>query len=88
LDGGEGDDILFGGKGADTFVFLENAGDDTIVGFENGRDKIDLTAFNFSFQDLHIENFRNGCASEIALECGSILLINTNAQLSEEDFLF
>lgn len=88
LDGGEGDDILIGGKGADTFVFLENAGDDTIFGFENGRDKIDLTALNLSFQDLHVESFRGSCASEVAFDGGSILLINSIAPLGVDDFLF
>ncbi|WP_284180419.1 DUF4214 domain-containing protein, partial [Rhabdaerophilum sp. SD176] len=44
LDGGTGNDLLFGGRGADTFVFNENFGTDRIYGYEAGLDKIDLTA--------------------------------------------
>jgi len=88
LNGGEGNDLLFGGKGADTFVFAENAGDDRVYGFENGRDKIDLTAFDITFQDLDIECLRGGHANEVTFDGGSILVINLDAQLMADDFLF
>lgn len=45
LIGGEGDDILRGGLGSDVFVFAPNCGSDQIVDFQNGSDKIDLSAF-------------------------------------------
>lgn len=45
LSGGQDDDILTGGNQTDRFVFIRNSGDDIITDFENGIDKIDLTAF-------------------------------------------
>ncbi|MBL28843.1 MAG: hypothetical protein CMM50_14975 [Rhodospirillaceae bacterium] len=40
--GSGGDDVLGGGKGADTFVFSGAFGDDRIVDFGNGGDVIDI----------------------------------------------
>ncbi len=45
IHGGRGDDTLYGGAGADVFFFGRNAGNDEIRGFEDGRDRIDLSAF-------------------------------------------
>ena len=43
LVGGDSDDTMTGGKGADTFFFLESSGDDTITDFSTTEgDKIDL----------------------------------------------
>ena len=39
------DDTMSGGTGADTFVFEEGHGDDTITDFDTANDKIDLTGF-------------------------------------------
>lgn len=52
LNGGPGRDTLYGDAGADIFVFGHDGwagraeGSDTIVRFERGQDKIDLTWFN------------------------------------------
>jgi Ca2+-binding RTX toxin-like protein len=46
LDGRKGNDILVGGQDADTFLFATGHGNDTIVDFQNGVDKIDLTAWD------------------------------------------
>lgn len=53
LDGGEGADVLYGGAGNDIFVFsdLSHSTDtawDTIMDFEQSRDKIDLSALGFT----------------------------------------
>ena len=49
LVGGDSDDTMTGGKGADTFFFLESSGDDTITDFSTTEgDKIDLTGFDAS----------------------------------------
>jgi RTX calcium-binding nonapeptide repeat (4 copies) len=42
IDGGSGNDTMMGGGGADTFVFKKGYGQDTILDFEVGIDKIDL----------------------------------------------
>ncbi len=47
ITGGRGDDILGGGAGRDTFVFTERDGDDVIRDFGDGRDRLDLTGFDF-----------------------------------------
>jgi len=47
LNGNAGDDTLFGGSGYDTFVFSRRGDDDTISGFQNGTDKLDLSALHF-----------------------------------------
>ena len=58
LDGGSGDDQLFGGKGHDTFVFAPvepdglPPGNDTILDFVHGQDRIDLTAFDITAKQL------------------------------------
>ena len=88
LNGGEGDDMLFGGRGADIFVFGQNAGDDTVVGFESGRDMIDLTALNVTFDDLSIQSCCRGHGHEVVFEGGSILLNHLDAPLTADDFLF
>jgi Ca2+-binding RTX toxin-like protein len=44
LNGGSGDDLLRGGTGADTFEFLAVDGHDTIRGFGNNVDTIQLDA--------------------------------------------
>ena len=63
IDGGAGNDYMRGdntlGPGAgfeDTFVFQQGHGDDQIGGFEDGVDKIDLSAFTniTGFDDLSI----------------------------------
>lgn len=67
LYGGPGDDVLiggggkdfqdklWGGPGADTFVYRNKKhGFDTIKDFETGIDKIDLSAFNMTQEDLII----------------------------------
>ena len=49
LDGGSGDDELSGGHGADIFRFAPGHGNDIILDFSNGEDRIDLS-------DLDIED--------------------------------
>ena len=42
------DDTMTGGGGADTFVFDQRSGDDTITDFDTADDRIDLTQFETS----------------------------------------
>ena len=46
LDGREGDDSLLGGAGADTFTFSGVTGNDRILDFVSGTDRIDFSAFD------------------------------------------
>ena len=48
LEGGAGNDRLFGEGGADRFVFAPGGGTDRIKDFQDGTDRIDLTAFGFA----------------------------------------
>ena len=40
LDGGQADDTLEGGRGNDTFIFRSGGDSDTIIDFENDRDRV------------------------------------------------
>jgi Ca2+-binding RTX toxin-like protein len=46
IDGKEGNDSFIGGAGADRFVFTANPGNDRILDFVSGADKIDLSFFD------------------------------------------
>ncbi len=48
-------DQLTGYSGADTFTLLADGKTDTILDFQNGSDKIDLTAFNVTFASVEIK---------------------------------
>ena len=64
LRGDEGDDILIGGAGADTFTFGRGinpgpngwvtfgAGHDTVLGFEQGADKLNLSGLNVGWNSF------------------------------------
>jgi Ca2+-binding RTX toxin-like protein len=45
LDGREGNDSLVGGAGADTFIFAGVTGNDRIIDYQPGTDRLDLSAF-------------------------------------------
>ena len=57
LNGGPGDDTLAGGPGHDTFVIRPGGGEDTVLDFGAGDDRIDLAAFTEiqSVEDLDIQ---------------------------------
>ncbi len=57
LSGGKGDDTLGGGAGRDIFVFKKQDGKDTIKDFEDGKDKIDLSAFKFADKAAALAEF-------------------------------
>ena len=46
--GGIGDDLMFGGRGADVFVLNLSNGDDDVMDFVQGRDRLDLQDFDCS----------------------------------------
>jgi Ca2+-binding RTX toxin-like protein len=52
LNGSKGDDSFIGGAGRDVFVFSGDAGNDSILDFVSGTDKIDLSAYGIDFGDV------------------------------------
>jgi serralysin len=92
LDGGAGNDNLTGGAGADIFVFRNlGHGNDRILDFENGIDRIDLTSFAFTgMADINPLASDNASGVYIAFSPGNGLQIEgTNkSNLDASDFLF
>ena len=99
--GGDGDDTiegtsrdnrLTGGDGADTFVFDQDSGKDTITDFTTGEDKIDLSAFPgiTSMRDLYC--WQDGDDAVIYIghhDGGRIILENVSIyELGTDDFVF
>lgn len=52
LNGGAGNDTLSGGRGRDVFVFEANAGRDRILVFEQGSDRVDLSAYDATWAEV------------------------------------
>ncbi len=78
LNGGTGNDTLAGGGNADTFSFNGAFGIDTILDFQSGSDKINLTAFALGKANLDIngDNIINSSDSGVASLVGGNLQIN------------
>ncbi|WP_216671410.1 M10 family metallopeptidase C-terminal domain-containing protein, partial [Mangrovicoccus sp. HB161399] len=94
LDGNKGDDTLEGGSMEDTFVFRANDGFDTVLDFEDGTDRIDLTALNLtgygaSVSSRVVETSR-GVLIDLSETYGLSILLEgvAKADLSNADFLF
>ena len=105
IDGGAGNDQLLGDNSigsdfsgsADTFVFQQRHGNDTIDLFKNGEDKIDLSAFTeiTSFDDLTITTTDDGVVIDLTEHGGGTIRFETNsfdsievADLDASDFVF
>ena len=91
IEGTFRDDTLMGGGGADTFVFDEDSGDDTITDFTAGTDKIDLSAFTDITSIGDLRGFQAGNDAVIFLGFnggGSITLQGVQlGELSASDFI-
>ena len=90
LDGGSSDDELTGGEGADTFTFRRSQGDDEILDFNPGEDKIDLRAFT-SISDIDDSDLRMevvGGDTEIDLPGSGTIEVRDVTSLSNDDFRF
>ena len=83
--------------GYDTFVFEQGHGDDTIRIFEDGVDKLDLTAFTdiTSFDDLTITTQDNEVVIDLSAYGGGTILFETGSvddieigDLDASDFVF
>ena len=92
LNGGKGDDSFIGGAGKDVFVFSGNAGNDTILDFVSGTDKIDLSAYGIDFGD--VQSSSAGANTVIDVDANSdsaydfqITLLNAGAP-AQTDYFF
>ena len=87
LEGGEGNDTLYGQGGSNTFVFEVNAGNDRIMDFDNGLDTIEYINGPANFGALTIT--QDGADVLIASANGTLRILNTvTAVFDASDFVF
>ncbi len=87
LHGGADNDELTGQQGADIFVFSEGAGNDQILDFENGVDRIEFGDGAYQFSDLQMAQVGGDVVIKSAN--GTITLVGINiADMDESDFVF
>jgi Ca2+-binding RTX toxin-like protein len=92
LYGEGGNDSLIGGMGEDAFVFSSNPGNDTILDFVSGTDKIVLTSFDIDFGDVRSTTAGANTILDIDADAdgtydSQVTLMNTAAP-QESDFVF
>ena len=90
LEGGAGNDRLTGGAGSDLFIFRSGHGNDTIHGFTDGEDVVDLSRFNFaSFSELSITTGGTGAVLDLSGQGGGTIRLEgvNTANLDGSDFL-
>ena len=88
LNGREGNDSLLGGAGMDTFIFTGLPGNDRIIDFVNGTDKIDLSDYNIAF--ANVTTMAVGADTLIMVDAATdfqILLVNAGPP-SETSYMF
>ena len=87
-----GDDRLDGGTGDDVFYFFPEGGDDVILDFGNGEDRIDLTAFEDiqSLDDLSMQQQGENLMFDLSSQGGgTITLLDFNeVDLVDAHFIF
>ena len=87
-----GDSTHAGTSDADIFVFTADNGDDTITGFANGVDHIDLSAFPEirSFDDLTVTSDTTGVTIDLSDHGGGTIFLQGFSvdDLDGEDFIF
>lgn len=90
LDGGGGNDHLFGGTGRDTYKFKPGSGADRIHDFEDGRDLVNLKAFDFA-SIAEAKSFAKTSHGDVVFifSSGARLTIDdiTKADLTDADLL-
>lgn len=92
MTGSTGFDVLYANAGSgadgavDTFVMTADWGTDILFDFENGTDKIDMSALGTSFDALTIT--ADGAHAHIALGSNLISVANSAGLIDAGDFLF
>lgn len=84
-----GSDVLSGGAGADVHIILNLGGNDTIVGFQNGIDDLNLRAFNLTFNQILARTVNIAGGVRITLDGDDQLTVMgiNKAQLTADDFI-
>ena len=92
INDSSGDSTLQGTESVDTFVFAPGNGNDTITGFTDGQDLIDLSAFPTisSFYDLIFSWDENGVTIDLTAHGGGTIFLEGFSlnNLSSRDFAF
>jgi len=93
LDGGDGMDVMTGGRGRDTFIFWSDLQADFITDFQNGIDKIQIQGFEGydSFDDLTLARVGQNVEIElISGEFGEVIVVEGTrlGDLDASDFIF
>jgi Ca2+-binding RTX toxin-like protein len=88
LDGGTFDDQLTTGTGLDVVVIDDESGDDTLLDFQNGVDKISFAPHSTvnGFSDLTVVN--QGGNALVTFGSDSLLIIGAAGQVEASDFIF
>ena len=95
MDGGAGDDFLISSSSSvstDTFVFGAGGGSDTVMGFDDGTDLIDLTQLSGigGFEDLTLTVELTGVVIDLTTHGGgTVKLMGVGLDdLDASDFVF
>ena len=88
LIGGDGNDVLIGGAGADEFQFEVGFGHDTVLGFEDGIDLVDLTN-GLTYADVVLTSISGGVRVGIIGNASDFidLLGVTLSEIDANDFI-
>lgn len=79
LDGKAGADVLFGGAGADVFIFADAGDADRVADFEQGSDRLDLSAWGAGAVDaLAVAATPAGAAFDLAVSFNGYSLVLEN----------
>ena len=90
LVGGRGDDILKGGKGKDKFVFKGDFGEDRILDFKPGTDRMRFDKDDFA-NFAAVKAAMYTCADGVTIDTGSSAVVVEGVKIADlhaKDFLF
>ena len=88
LDGGKGKDTLTGGKNAVVFIFAAGYGRDSISGFADGVDRIDLSDFGLTQAQVLATATEKGGNVQLNFGDGDVLVVlNTTEATLMGDFI-
>ena len=85
LAGDRGNDVLQGNSGADSFLLVEGFGSDTVLDFEDGRDRF-LLAGPLTFADLTFQTQGNSTEIRTGPELLATVVGVDSTLLTSSDF--